>query len=256
MTLITHHPVVLFFVSFLGLWAAAWFGAKLKQRWRIDEAERQDFSVILAATLTLLGLLIGFSFSMAITRYDQRKIYEEAEANAIGTEYVRADLLPADSAAKVRTLLKRYTELRLRYYTADEAEIPRIDADTVKLQGELWNAVLPPPSPPAPPATPVTALVVSGMNDVLNSQGYTQAAWWNRIPLSAALLMVIVALSCNMLLGFGLRSVTPRSRMLVILPLVVAIAFMLIDDIDTPRHGLIRVVPQNLMSLLASLGPR
>jgi hypothetical protein len=63
---------------------------------------REDFSVILSATLTLLGLLIGFSFSMAISRYDERKNYEEAEANAIGTEYVRADLLPAADAAKVR----------------------------------------------------------------------------------------------------------------------------------------------------------
>jgi len=256
MTFITHHPVVLFAVSFLGLWAAAWLGATLKRRWNLDEDERQDFGVILAATLTLLGLLIGFSFSMAITRYDQRKVYEEAEANAIGTEYARADLLPAADAAKVRALLKRYTELRLRYYTADEAEIPRIDAETARLQREMWTAVLPPPSPPAPPATPVTALIVSGMNDVLNSQGYTQAAWWNRIPLSAALLMVTIALSCNLLLGFGLRSVRPRSWMLLILPLVVAVAFMLIDDIDTPRHGLIRVVPPNLMSLLASLDPR
>ena len=51
------------------------------------------------ATLTLLGLIIGFSFSMAITRYDLRKNYEEAEANAIGTEYVRAGLLPAADAA-------------------------------------------------------------------------------------------------------------------------------------------------------------
>ena len=63
---------------------------------------REDFGFILAATLTLLGLIIGFSFSMATSRYDQRKNYEEAEANAIGTEYVRADLLPAADAATVR----------------------------------------------------------------------------------------------------------------------------------------------------------
>jgi hypothetical protein len=50
---------------------------------------REDFGVILAATLTLLGLIIGFSFSMAVGRYDQRKNYQEEEANAIGTELVR-----------------------------------------------------------------------------------------------------------------------------------------------------------------------
>ena len=66
----------------------------------LREEERADFGVVLSATLTLLGLLIGFSFSMAVSRYDQRKNLEEAEANAIGTEYVRADLLPTGDATK------------------------------------------------------------------------------------------------------------------------------------------------------------
>ena len=67
---------------------------------------REDFGLILAAALTLLRLIIGFSFSMATSRYDQRKNLEEAEANAIGTEYARAGLLPAADAAKVRALLR------------------------------------------------------------------------------------------------------------------------------------------------------
>ena len=66
----------------------------------LKEEDRDDFSVVLGATLTLMGLLIGFSFSMAVSRYDQRKNYEEAETNAIGTEYVRADLLPGRRAIK------------------------------------------------------------------------------------------------------------------------------------------------------------
>jgi hypothetical protein len=253
---IAHHPGVVFVLSFLGLWAATAIGTALKNRRPLEEDLRQDFNMILAATLTLLGLLIGFSFSMASTRYDQRKIYEEAEANAIGTEYLRADLLPADAAAKVRTLLKQYTELRIRFYTAYEVDVAHIDAETTKLQGEMWAAVLPLPSPPAPPATAVMALVVAGMNDVLNSQGYTQAAWWNRIPISAGLLMVAIAFACNVLVGFSLRIASSRSRLLFVLPLVVSIAFALVNDIDTPRHGLIRVVPQNLNALLATLGTR
>ena len=248
------HPSVVFVLSFLGLWAATAIGAMLRKRKPLDEELRQDFNLILAATLTLLGLLIGFSFSMASTRYDQRKTYEEAEANAIGTAYLRADLLAADAGAKVRTLLKQYTELRVRFYTADEADVPRINAETTKLQGELWTSVLPPPGGPPPNVT--TVLTVGGMNDVLNSQGYTQAAWWNRIPASAGLLMVLIAFCCNVMIGYSLRSASERSRLLLILPLVVSIAFALITDIDTPRHGLIRVVPQNLTSLLATLGPR
>jgi hypothetical protein len=142
---------------------------------------------VVAATLTLLGLIIGFSFSMASSRYDQRKNYEEAEANAIGTEYVRADLLPAGDRANVRALLRNYLDQRVLFYeTRDESALRKIDADTAQLQTEVWSAVY---APAGAQPTPLLALVVSGMNDVLNSQGFTQAAWWYRIPTAAWCLM-------------------------------------------------------------------
>ena len=92
---IIHYPWLVFALSFITMWLSAWIGRSfLGRRYKLNEEMREDFNVILTATLTLLGLIIGFSFSMAISRYDQRKNLEEEEANAIGTEYVRADLLP------------------------------------------------------------------------------------------------------------------------------------------------------------------
>src|SRR5437763_9755396 len=174
-------PLLVFALSFVVLLLAAFIGDAIRSRVHaLNEEERDDFNVVLNATLTLLGLLIGFSFSMAISRYDQRKNYEEAEANAIGTEYVRADLLPPADAARVRALLKTYVDQRLLFYVArDGQQLQRIDAYTGRLQAELWSAVR---APAMAQPTQVIALAVSGMNDVLNSQGYTQAAWWNRIP--------------------------------------------------------------------------
>jgi hypothetical protein len=67
-----------------------WTGSRLCSRKVLDDELRDDFGVVLAAVMTPLGLVIGFSFSMAISRYDERKMLEEAEANAIGTEYLRA----------------------------------------------------------------------------------------------------------------------------------------------------------------------
>jgi hypothetical protein len=243
---------VIFSVFALGLlWSAAQFGAALRRRRALVEEARDDFGTVQAASLTLLGLIIGFSFSMAVGRYDLRKNYEEAEANAIGTEYVRAGLLPASDAAGVRAKLKKYLDLRVEFYEArDPADLQRIDSETNQLQAELWSAV---ERPGLAQPTPVTALAVSGMNDVLNSQGYTQAAWWNRIPVSAWVLMVLIAIACNLLVGYGARSVTMKSTLLFVLPLVIAIAFLLIADIDSPRGGLIHVAPQNLVSLSRSL---
>ncbi len=81
-----NYPVLVFALSFFALWISARIGAALRRRRPdITDGGREDFGVILAATLTLLGLIIGFSFSMAIGRYDQRKNLEEEEANAIGT---------------------------------------------------------------------------------------------------------------------------------------------------------------------------
>jgi hypothetical protein len=248
------YPLLVFVLSFFTLWLSTAIGALLFRRWRkLEERAREDFGVILAATLTLLGLIIGFSFSMATNRYDQRKNYEEAEANAIGTEYVRADLLPEADAARVRALLCKYLDQRVLFYTTrDSQQLAQINAHTAQLQTELWSAVK---APAAAQPTPVMALAVSGMNDVLNSQGYTQAAWWNRIPIAAWGLMLAIAICCNLLIGYGARAEKAGTTLLLILPLVVSIAFFLIADIDSPRGGVIRVSPQNIISLQESLPP-
>ena len=222
----------------------------LKRQRKLEEDVREDFGVILTATLTLLGLIIGFSFSMAINRYDQRKNYEEAEANAIGTEYLRADLLPETDATRVRALLSEYLDRRILFYrTRDEQQLRQINTNTAQLQSELWSAVR---APAAAQPTPMIALAIWGMNDVLNSAGYTQATWWNRIPLAAWALMALIAICSNVLVGYGARRAEAERTLMLVLPLVVSISFFLID-IDSPRGGVIRVQPRNLVGLAQSL---
>jgi len=252
---VTDYPLLVFVLSFIVLLISERIGWVFFSKKRaLDEDVREDLSILRAATLTLLSLLIGFTFSMAVSRYDQRRNYEEEEANAIGTEYVRADLLPVADAAKLRPLLRNYLDQRILFYMArDEQELRQINTRTTQLQNELWSAVQ---GPAAAQPTPIIALAVSGMNDVLNRQGYTQAAWWNRIPPAAWALMVVIAICCNLLVGYGARSSSTGSNLFVILPLVVSIAFMLIADIDSPRNGFIRANPQNLISLAESLRPR
>ena len=232
------------------MWLSAQIGVFFRNRVvHLEEDERQDFGIVTPATLTLLGLIIGFSFSLATSRYDQRKNYEEAEANAIGTEYVRADLLSASDAARVRQLLKSYLDQRIQFYeTRNEQQLGRIDAQTAQLQSELWSVVQ--AAAAKQPTYPV-GLAVSGMNDVLNSQGYTQAAWWYRLPGAAWAFMAAIAVFSSLLIGYS--SHRRGTTVLVVLPLAISVSFFLIADIESPRHGLIRVVPQNLVSLSQSL---
>jgi hypothetical protein len=252
MSALSYYPLLLLPVSFLALWLSALIGAVgFKTLREAVASQREDFTVVQGATLTLLGLIIGFTFSMALTRYDLRKNYEEAEANAIGTEFVRAGLLPQADAAKVRGLLLSYVEQRILFYTVrDDKELEQINARTAKLQNDLWSAIQ---APALAQPTPVMALVVTGMNDVLNSQGYTQAAWLNRIPIGAWHLMSVMALVATLLIGLGARDARKGQGLFIVLALVISVAFFLIADIDSPRRGVIHVSPQNLQLLQQSL---
>ncbi|HTL92852.1 MAG TPA: hypothetical protein VL176_10925, partial [Steroidobacteraceae bacterium] len=194
-----------------------------------------------------------FTFSMAVSRYDMRKNYEVEEANAIGTQYLRAGLLSPGDAATMRMLLRSYLDQRiLLYHSPDEHSRAEIRQRTTQLQRQLWStaqrAAIAQPSA-------LTALAAAGLNDVLNSQSYTQAAWWNRIPAAAWLLMWLIALLCNVMVGYAASGATARSLLLLLLPLLVSTAFLLIADMDSPRGGVIRVRAQNLVSLSEQIAP-
>jgi hypothetical protein len=94
------------------------------------------------------------------------------------------------------------------------------------------------------------------MNDVLNSQGYTQAAWWNHIPTAAWGLMATIAICCNLLVGYDTRHIKGHIGRFFVLPLIVSVAFFLIAEMDSPRGGFVRVHPHNLESLALSLRPQ
>src|SRR5260221_8139024 len=159
---LTHYPLLVLGTAFVTLWLAYMTGSWLRRNNpSAGDEHNEDIGVILAATLTLLALIIGFSFSMATNRYDQRKNFEEGEANAIGTEILRADLLPPADAANVRKLLGLYLDQRIEFYiNEDDTRRMRIDERTGQLQADHWSAV---PGPATAPPTPVAALALASM---------------------------------------------------------------------------------------------
>ena len=246
------HPAFFFVVLLVLLVGAVAFGAYVLRRIApLPEEDREDFNLVQTATLTLLALLVGFSLSMAVGRYDQRKNLEESEANAIGTEYARADLTNPAISAKMRAGLMRYTELRLAdFRTQDRQEIARIHRDTAALQADLWRLAT---QVAQEQPTPIGALVVAGMNDVLNSQDYTEAARINHIPLGAWFLMIVIAVFGCVVQGYGTKGKLRRGLLITVLPVTVALSLALIADIDSPRAGFIRVQPLDLTRLHQSL---
>jgi hypothetical protein len=251
---LANSPLAVFAISVIALSASVWFGNTVLSKYRTKDTETStDLGIIQSATLTLLGLIIGFTFSMAIARYDLRQNYEEAEANAIGTEFLRADLLPSKTADAVKELLIAYLDQRILFYSKQDRETAKqINQRTTELENALWNEVLP---IARSQSTPTIALTISGMNDVINARGYTQAAWWNRIPTAAWWLMAAIAIGANILVGFGARNFKSNIGLFMIFPMMVSIAFFLIADIDSPRGGVIRIDPRNLIDLKQSISP-
>jgi hypothetical protein len=151
----------------------------------------------------------------------------------------------------VQQLLRDYLDQRVLFYTTrDPVGVARINARTAQLQSQLWSAVA---GPGRQALQPAVALVVSGMNEVLDSQGYSQAAWWNRLPAAAWMLMVVITMCGHALIGNGARKIRAEPVLQMVLPVVVSVSFFIIADIDSPRGGVIRVHPENLISLADAL---
>ena len=241
-------PIPAFLVTFLGLGLAAWLAATRFGRRRAEAVRLgREFEVVQGATLTLLGLIVGFTFSMALDRYEQRKSLESDESAAISTAWLRADLLPAEDTQEVRALLPQYLDSRIAYFsTRLPSRTQAALASSRQLQVKMWTAVT---AHALANPTSLTALAVSGIGDVVTSAGNSEAAWNNRIPGTAWLLMAAMAVFATVLVGIGLDEGHGFSRMLMVLPLVIATAFFLIADVESPRMGIIRVVPDNLVAL-------
>ena len=244
------HPAVFFVATFSLLVVSTRIGVLANTRGhKLASADRAEFDLVRNAMFTLLGLMVGFAISMAVSRYDLRKSYEEAEANAIGTEYLRLDLLSPETTAAARALLRTYVGERIAFYRdRDPNRQEKTDAATMETMDALWAAIVPEAKTRQ---TPTDALVASGMTDVLNSQGYTLAAWRNRLPVEVWMLLLVIAAGCNFLIGFGAERLSPVTH--AILPVTAALAFLLIADVEGPRNGFVRVGPVNLEDIAAAM---
>lgn len=248
---LNQHPVYILILSLIILGASVWCGGALLSRFKNRVAWSQtDFNLVQTATLTLLSLIIGFTFSMAIGRFDQRKVLEEAEANSIGTAILRADLFPAEARTEVKKLLTQYLEQRILFYEADEPQLETINARTIKLQKELWSAAA---RAANSQPTPTVALAVASISEAISAEGHSQGASWNTIPRPAWWLLAMIAVCANLMFGFGSHHFNSHRSILFTLPVIISITFFLIADIDSPRSGGIRITPQNLTNLAHTL---
>jgi len=207
-----------------------------------------------AASLGLLALLLGFTFSMALTRFDIRKQLVLDEANAIGTTYLRAQLLPDPARKEVSDLLHHYVDVRLEFYQAgiDQGKLQKVDEDTEKLHRALWSYAIT-TGGQDPRAIP-TGLFIQSLNEVIDLHSKRMTAMENHVPESVFVLLLVVATLSLGLVGYGAGMGRDRNLLpTVISVLLIASVILLIMDLDRPRRGLIKVSQQSMVRLQDSL---
>lgn len=241
------------------LFACVELGRRLGiQRVRAGNAEsNQGSGAVESVVFALFGLLLAFTFSGAAARFDERKALVVQEANAIGTAYLRLDLLDAQAQQVLRPLFKTYLQSRIASYDAlasgDQAFQAWLSA-SAGIQAKIWQAAVEGVGRAASPA--VTPMVLPPINDMIDITTTRFAAMQSHPPQIIYLLLVVFALASALIVGYGMASVRRRNWLHVLLFVsCIASTMYVILDIEHPRHGLIRVdgVDMHLRALLASM---
>lgn len=218
-----------------------------------DEQRKANIGGVQGAILGLLGLLLGFTFALSTARYEARRALVLQEANAIGTTYLRASLLPEAHVAPVQELLREYVRLRVEFYRkfTEPAVFREALARSAEIQRRLWQHAVE-AAREAP--TPITATFVTTLNETIDSEAarVTEAA--AHIPSAVWVLVLVVAsLGCfttSYLSGAeGARSAFSS----VELPMMIAVVMVLIFDIANPHKGFIGISQQPMIDLQSSI---
>lgn len=234
---------------FLALILFARTGVTLRSRLRPDPHDDASEGYLLSSALALLGLLIGFTFSMALNRYDTRREMQVAEANAIGTTWLRASLAEGQAADAFRTTLRHYGAIRLKL--PQDSDPARVEQETATAQSLVWTrmrATLPALPPPLA-ATVVTA--TTEMFDAASSRRWEREA---RIPSFVIDIVVISALISAGIVGYVLGGQGRRHAVVTaMLFALLSLAITLILDLDRPWSGFVTISQAPMEAAVAAM---
>jgi len=228
----------------LGRWAASSSGSRAAAQ----------ISVVEASLVGLLGLLLGFTMSMAISRFEARKQLVLEEANAIGNAYLRSQLLPSTERNTIAGLLTDYLKNRTEFGAADDdpVKLQAMREHGQRLQGEIWGQAVAYAEKAQNPV--LASLLLQSLNRVIDVEAARWMEFYNHVPAEVLYLNVIVSLSTATLVGyaFGMEGIR-HIFSLFLLGLAITVVLSVIVDLDRPRRGFVRVSQQPMIDLQRQL---
>lgn len=231
------------------------FRSSHRKQARTTEAITQA-NAVLAAMLGLLALLLAFTFSAALQRYEDRSQTVVAEANAIGTTYLRARLLPGEMPDEVQALLRQYLDVRIqegRVDATDPALYESLLNQGKLMEAQLWNHAV--RAAELDKSVVTSGLFIQSLNELIDTSGTRNAALNRHVPEIVLFLMFATIVLTTATLGYasgiaGHRVTLAAFALLILIALVV----YLIIDLDRPRRGVIQVSHESMLSLQQTIG--
>jgi hypothetical protein len=224
----------------------------LQRRSAPSDATKSGPDHLLAAALGLLALLLGFSFSMALNRFDTRRDLVVQEANALGTTWLRIQLLNEPDRSDMSQLLKRYVDARLIWSEAPADADAAAESPTQALQDELWTAMGKALRGDSPAL--LTRGVMDSLNESLDLAAARKAVRSAHIPDTVLVVLLLYAVLSMIMMGSLLAASgqTHRGETALLL-ILLTLAHTVILDLDRPRTGAIQVSQQPMEELQRSM---
>jgi hypothetical protein len=246
------NEIIIFVIFFSFMLAATEVGFRLglKSEANILDKTKSLDSTLEAAILGVLGLLLAFTMSMAVSRFEVRKQLVLDEANAIGTSRLRTKLLPSPENTEIANILNEYINMRVQYGTTgnDPKRLEPLGKETAHLQNEFWARAVAYEQKDPNPVT--VGLLLQSLNQTIDLESARRMAFQNHVPSSVICVNAIVAILAALLVGytFGLNG-RRQIFSVCVLSLAITLVLALIIDLDRPRRGFIRVSQQPMIDL-------
>jgi len=247
---------VMSFAVAVAILVAGVIGYLLAKRWWKSDPNDAPFGVLQASAFGMVGLLLGFSFSLAVARFDQRREVTVREANAIGTTVLRAELLRSPVAGQMRELLREYVEARIEYAAAGTHAGDRVGPGrrSDELQRRMWALAV--SESHRDPRLPIVALFITSLNETIDLSSEQAAALSATIPPSVLVIVVIVVVIASSLLGANFGRVGRFGWVaFALFAVMFALVIGMILDLDRPQGGLIKVSLEPLQAVQKLLEP-
>ncbi|KYG68231.1 hypothetical protein AZI87_02955 [Bdellovibrio bacteriovorus] len=215
-----------------------------------DRAEPGSTEFLSTTILGLLALLLGFTFSMAISRFDTRSSLVLKESNTIGTAYLRSDLFPQDQVQEYRRLLKEYTQQRIEFFTSIRNGKREFIQNMQALQTKIWQETT---KLVKNNMSPVAATFIQANNDLIDVDGERLFASENHVPEVVFDVLILIAAMGLASLSYSLGIKKHSAKAPLVLGILFAVVIVLIQDLDRPGRGLIQPHEDAMIRVLESM---